>query len=77
MKNLRTFNRGGVHPPDGKGPTSARPIRNAPLPSVAVVPFSQHIGAPAKPLVAVGDHVEETQLIGEPAGFVSAYRAAC
>ena len=72
MNNLRTFTRGGIHPPEGKGATSVQPIRNAPLPSIAVIPFSQHIGAPAKPLVAPGDHVNEAQMIGEPVGFVSA-----
>ncbi len=72
MNKFKTFTRGGIHPPEGKGSTSNKPIRNAPLPAVAVVPFSQHIGAPAKPLVEPGDHVEEGQLIGEPAGFVSA-----
>ena len=72
MNRFSTFARGGIHPPEGKGATSNKPIRNAPLPAIAVVPFSQHIGAPAKPLVEPGDHVEEAQLIGEPAGFVSA-----
>lgn len=72
MKKLRTFTRGGIHPPGGKEATSDKPVRNAPLPAVAVVPFSQHIGAPAKPVVAAGDHVEETQVIGEAGGFVSA-----
>ena len=72
MNQFRTFTRGGIHPPEGKGLTSDKPIRNAPLPATAVVPFSQHIGAPAIPLVEPGDHVEEAQLIGEPAGFVSA-----
>lgn len=72
MNNFRTFTRGGIHPPEAKGSTSNKAIRNAPLPAIAVVPFSQHIGAPAKPLVAPGDHVEEAQLIGEPAGFISA-----
>ncbi|MCK5250357.1 MAG: electron transport complex subunit RsxC [Spirochaetaceae bacterium] len=72
MNRFSTFARGGIHPPEGKGATSNKPIRNAPLPAIAVVPFSQHIGAPAKPLVEPGDHVEEAQIIGEPAGFVSA-----
>jgi electron transport complex protein RnfC len=71
MSRLLTFARGGVHPPGNKESTFDKPIRNAPLPAVAVVPFSQHIGAPSKPVVAVGDHVEEGQVIGEPAGFVS------
>lgn len=72
MKKYRSFARGGIHPPGEKGLTSDKPIRNAPLPATAVVPFSQHIGAPAKALVAPGDHVEEAQMIGEPAGFISA-----
>ena len=72
MKKFRSFSRGGIHPPGLKEYTSDKPIRNAPLPAIAVVPFSQHIGAPAKPLVAPGDHVEEAQMIGEPAGFISA-----
>jgi electron transport complex protein RnfC len=72
MRKFRSFARGGIHPPGNKGLTSDKAIRNAPLPAVAVVPFSQHIGAPAKPLVQPGDHVEEAQMIGEPAGFISA-----
>lgn len=72
MNHFRTFSRGGIHPPEAKGSTSNQQIRNAPLPAIAVIPFSQHIGAPAKPIVELGDHVEEAQLIGEPAGFVSA-----
>ncbi len=72
MSKLRTFARGGVHPPGGKELTADKSIREAPIPAMAVVPFSQHIGAPAKPVVAPGDHVEEEQLIGEPVGFVSA-----
>ena len=72
MNKFRSFARGGIHPPGGKGFTSNKPIRNAPLPAIAVVPFSQHIGAPSKPLVEPGDHVEEAQMIGEPAGFISA-----
>lgn len=72
MNRLRTFARGGVHPPDGKALAADKPIRNAPLPSLAVVPFSQHIGAPATPTIAVGDHVCEGQMIAEPASFVSA-----
>ncbi len=39
---------------------------------MAVLPLSQHIGAPAKCLVSVGDIVKEEDLIGEASGFVSA-----
>ena len=37
-----------------------------------VYPLSQHIGAPAKPVVKKGDHVCKGQMIGESGGFVSA-----
>lgn len=72
MKYLSTFSRGGIHISDHKTLTKDRPIRNAPMPSLALVPFSQHIGIPAKPIISIGDHVEETQLIGEPVGLISA-----
>lgn len=72
MRTLRTFSRGGIHPPEFKAATADKPIKNAPLPATALVPFSQHIGAPAKPLVSVGDHVEEAQVIGESVGLLSA-----
>jgi electron transport complex protein RnfC len=71
MSRFLTFARGGVHPPEGKESTSDKPIRNAPLPAIAVVPFSQHTGTPAKALVGPGDHVEEGQIIGESVGFIS------
>ena len=38
-----------------------------------VYPLSQHIGAPAKPLVKKGDQVLVGQRIGEAGGFVSAH----
>ena len=43
-----------------------------PLPDSVVIPMAMHIGAPAKPVVKVGDYVKTGQLIGEPGGFVSA-----
>lgn len=39
---------------------------------VMVYPLSQHIGAPAKAVVAVGDRVLKGQLIAEAGGFISA-----
>lgn len=68
---LKTF-RGGVHVPDHKEPTHALPIVEAAAPSLVYIPMSMHIGAPAKPLVAVGDYVKMGQKIGEAGGFVSA-----
>jgi len=71
MNRMRTFARGGIHPPEKKNLTADCPIHDAPLPAIAVVPFAQHIGAPSKPLVLPDDHVEEGQLIAESEGFIS------
>jgi len=64
--------KGGVHPSHCKGQTAHLPIEDFPAPAVAVIPLSQHIGAPAKALVGKGDRVLVGQLIGEPGGNVSA-----
>ena len=63
---------GGVHPNDMKAATNEKAIEQLAPPAQVVIPMSQHIGAPCKPLVAVGDHVKVGQRIGEPGGFVSA-----
>ncbi len=68
----RTFPRGGVHPPGNKHLTSRSPIRNAPIPSVAVVAMSQHMGKPAECVVAAGEVVHEEQLLGRAQGMFSA-----
>lgn len=68
---MKTFSMGGVHPQDNK--LSARkPFMVVGLPDVAIFPLEQHIGAPAKPVVAVGDKVKAGQMIAEAGGFVSA-----
>lgn len=68
---MKTFSMGGVHPHDNK--LSARkPFQTVGLPDVAIFPLEQHIGAPAKPIVAVGDKVKAGQMIAEAGGFVSA-----
>ncbi len=67
----KTFPIGGVHPHDHKI-TAKSAIEVAPLPDKAVIFTSQHIGAPAKVIVAKGDEVKVGQLIAEPAGFISA-----
>ncbi len=68
----RTF-RHGIHPKaDGKALTADCPIQDYRPTGEAVYPLSQHIGAPAKPLVTVGDTVTVGQMIAEPSGFVSA-----
>ncbi|MDR0989708.1 MAG: electron transport complex subunit RsxC [Prevotellaceae bacterium] len=68
---LKTFSIGGVHPHEHKL-SAHQPIVRAEIPTQAVIMLSQHIGAPAKPLVAKGDVVKVGTLIAEPAGFVSA-----
>ena len=68
---MKTFSLGGIHPHDNK--LSARkPFKVVALPDVAIFPLEQHIGAPAKPIVAVGDKVLAGQMIAEAGGFVSA-----
>ena len=62
---------GGVHPPDSKKYSSTAAIEIVPLPGKVVIPLSQHIGAPSRPLVKVGDEVKTGQKIAEPGGFVS------
>ena len=69
--NLRTFKIGGVHPEENKL-TSEVATQVAALPRQAIFPLSQHIGAPAKPVVAKGDKVKVGTLIAEAGGFVSA-----
>jgi len=68
---LLTF-KGGVHPPDHKELTAGVPIKDASPPSRLLVPLSQHIGAPCKCVVQIGQEVKKGDLVGEPTGFVSA-----
>ncbi len=72
MKGLKTFPKGGVHPPDEKRGSAEKEIRNAQIKSVSIVPMSQHLGSPAEPTVAVGDEVREGMLIGKATGYISA-----
>ena len=69
---LLTF-KGGIHPPYNKEYTNQVALRKAEAPKVVYIPLQQHIGAPAKPIVKVGDIVKKGQKIGEPQGFVSTY----
>jgi electron transport complex protein RnfC len=61
----------GVHPPESKI-TKDSPTKAVPLPKKVVIPLSQHIGAPCKPLVNVGDEVKIGQKIAESDAFCSA-----
>ncbi|MCW3491374.1 electron transport complex subunit RsxC [Dethiobacter alkaliphilus] len=69
--SFKTF-KGGVHPGHFKSATEKKPVVPAKPPTVAIIPMSQHIGAPCEPLVAVGDEVKVGQKVGDSKGFVSA-----
>lgn len=68
---MKTFKKGGIHPAAMKLSAGA-PIVELPYPAQLRLLLSQSIGAPAKPVVKAGDHLEFGQLIAEPGGFVSA-----
>ena len=68
---LLTF-KGGIHPDDGKDLAKNKEIVELKPKGDLIYPVSQHIGAPAKPIVAAGDHVLKGQMIAEAGGFVSA-----
>ena len=67
---LRTF-KGGIHPYDGKELSKSKPIKELLPEGELVFPLSQHIGAPATPIVSVGDGVLKGQKIADANGFVS------
>ena len=67
---LLTF-KGGIHPPYNKEYTKSKALQNAEKPKVVYIPLQQHIGAPAKAIVEVGDRVKLGQKIGEQQGYVS------
>ena len=67
-----TFSIGGVHPDDAKISRGCA-IEVLPLPQTVYISMAQHLGAPAKPVVAVGDSVKAGQVIAEPGGFISAF----
>lgn len=64
--------RGGIHPFDGKELSKNKPIAKLLPKGEMVFPLSQHIGAPANPLVKPGDSVMVGQKIAEAQGFISA-----
>ncbi len=69
---LHTFKIGGIHPAENKL-AAGKPIVTLPLPAEVVLPVSQHIGAPAKPVVKKGDKVKRGDRVAEAGGFVSAH----
>ena len=64
QKKRNTFH-GGVHPYEGKELSKDKPIVKAQPGNLLYYAVSQHIGAPAVPIVAVGDTVKKGQKIGE------------
>ena len=68
---LGTF-KGGIHPNEGKDMSKDLPVKTVLPKGELVYPMSQHIGAPSKPVVAVGDHVLMGQTIASAGGFISA-----
>ena len=64
--------RGGVHPYEGKDLSKDKPMKTIVPKGEMVYPLSQHIGAPAVPVVQKGDRVLAGQKIAEAGGFVSA-----
>jgi H+/Na+-translocating ferredoxin:NAD+ oxidoreductase subunit C len=71
VKAKDTFS-GGVHPADNKQLTAHKPTVSAAIPKRAIIPLSQHIGAPTKSTVVIGQEVKKGEKIGETTGFVSA-----
>lgn len=63
--------KGGTHPFDGKDLSKDLPVKKIQPVGEVVYPLSQHIGAPANPVVQPGDKILVGQTIGEAAGFVS------
>lgn len=69
--SILTF-KGGVHPYDGKELSKDVAVRKINPGKEVVIPVAQHIGAPAVPVVDIGDRVLKGQRIAEAEGFVSA-----
>lgn len=70
MSKTATFER-GIHPEYHKELSAGKSVTPAALPQRVVIPLNQHIGAPAKAVVAIGDEVRKGQVIGSSSGFVS------
>ncbi len=64
--------RGGIHPDTSKALSAEQPIQPLPLPAWLHIPLQQHIGAPAKPVVKVGELVYKGQVLATSQGVVSA-----
>ncbi|MFV1957002.1 MAG: electron transport complex subunit RsxC [bacterium] len=63
--------KGGVHPAESKD-TNKEAVKVLQLLELYMVSLSQHIGAPAEPIVSAGDKVLKYQEIARSTGFISA-----
>ena len=70
LNKVKSF-KGGVHPSEWKELTEKMAFEVMPNPKLVIVPISQHIGKPAKPLVKKKDEVKAGQAIAEAEGFIS------
>lgn len=68
---LKTFPKGGIHPAENKLSVGKK-IEKIPLPAQVAIPITQHLGAPAEPVVEKGSEVKAGQLIAKSKGFISA-----
>ena len=66
---LRTFRKGGIHPPDNKL-TAGSAIKRLPVPGVVYVPIAQHIGIPSEIIVETKEKVKVGQVIARSGGLV-------
>ena len=66
----RTFEH-GIYPVEHKELTADKPIRRLPFAPELAIPLAQHKGAPAVPLVKVGQEVVRGEPIARAEGFVS------
>lgn len=67
------YKEGGSHPNYNKEYTNHKEIVDATVPKLLVYPVAMHIGAPAEPIVEVGDTVKAGEMIAKEGGFVSAH----
>ena len=63
---------GGIKLPGFKSLSNTSGIRNLPIPPQLIIPLKQHIGAPAKPIVGIGERIYKGQIIAETDGYISA-----
>src|SRR5690606_10566207 len=67
---------GGIHPPENKAQSTTRGVEQPPLPARLILPLLQHIRVPAEPVVTVGYHALEGQLLATAQGRCSCARHA-